>query len=128
MEQPAFSTEQILDLARWLKVIGEPNRLLVLEKIIQGVQCNCELGNALQMAPNLISHHLSILRDAGLVEVERDPSDARWVYYSVNAKALASLEQAVSAFLDPDRVQPRRISCGPQLITISMPGSTKLID
>jgi len=62
MGQLVFSCEELTTFSRWLKVICEPNRLLLLEKIIEGVQCNCELGDALQMAPNLISHHLSVLR------------------------------------------------------------------
>ncbi len=115
MDQAGFSKEQVTDLARWLKVLAEPNRLLLLEQIIEGVQCNCELGDALQLAPNLISHHLSVLRDAGLVNVERDPNDARWVYYSINMKALEEFRQAYSAFFDPDRIQPRRIVCGPHV-------------
>ena len=76
MEPKVFSNDQLADLTRWLKVICEPNRLLLLEQIIEGVQCNCELGDALQMAPNLISHHLGVLRESGLVDVERDPIDA----------------------------------------------------
>ncbi len=114
MENPGLSNEQIGNLARWLKVICEPNRLALLEKIIEGVQCNCELGDALQMAPNLISHHLSILREAGLLDVERDPLDARWAYYSVNLKAMEELKQVFGAFFDANRIQPRRVVCGPQ--------------
>jgi ArsR family transcriptional regulator, arsenate/arsenite/antimonite-responsive transcriptional repressor len=114
MENIVFTNAQIADFARRLKVICEPNRLLLLEKLIEGVQCNCELGGALQMAPNLISHHLGILREAGLVDVERDPTDARWVYYSINQKSIEELNQLFSAFLDPERIQPRRITCGPQ--------------
>jgi len=100
-------------LGRWLRALAEPRRLLMLDLIIQGVQCNCELGDALQMAPNLISHHLKTLRDAGLVNVERDPVDARWVYYSVNRDALQELNAAFGAFFDPARVHPRRLTCGP---------------
>ncbi len=114
MENPNLSKEQIGSLVRWLKVISEPNRLALLEKIIEGVQCNCELGDALQIAPNLISHHLSVLREAGLLDVERDPIDARWAYYSINMKAMEELKQVFGAFFDPDRIQPRRIVCGPQ--------------
>jgi ArsR family transcriptional regulator len=58
MDKLVFSNEELANFAQRLKVICEPNRLLLLEKIIEGVQCNCELGDALQMAPNLISHHL----------------------------------------------------------------------
>lgn len=114
MDKSVFSNEQLADFARWLKVICEPNRLLLLEKIIEGVQCNCELGDALQMAPNLISHHLSVLREAGLIETERDPVDGRWVYYSVNLKAMEEIRQIFGDFFDTSRLQPRRLTCGPQ--------------
>lgn len=113
MNKRVLSNEQLTDLARWLKVISEPSRLLLLEKIIEGVQCNCELGDELQMAPNLISHHLSILREAGLVDAERDPIDGRWVYYSLNLKAMAELKNIFGDFFDPSRIQPRRLTCGP---------------
>jgi len=36
------------------------------------------------MVPNLIVHHLSLLRKAGLVDTERAPHNARWVYHSMN--------------------------------------------
>jgi len=42
---------------KWLKVIAEPTRLYLLEKIMEGVQCNCELGKERGLAPNLVSHH-----------------------------------------------------------------------
>ena len=102
-------------LASRLKVLAEPKRLLILEMIIQGMQCNCELGDALQMAPNLISHHLSKLREVGLVNAERDPLDSRWVYYSVNQTALDALNDTFGVFFDPERIQPRRLTCGPQV-------------
>jgi ArsR family transcriptional regulator len=82
--------------------------------LMEGVHCNCELGEALDLAPNLISHHLSVLRKAGLVEVERDAFDARWIYYSLNRQALAELNTAFGALLDPAHIKPRRSTCGPQ--------------
>lgn len=103
-------------LAERLKVLAEPKRLLIFNLLMEGVQCNCELGESLQMAPNLISHHLSVLRQAGLVDVERDALDARWVYYSVNRAALDELNAAFGAFFDPTRIQPRRLTCGPQTL------------
>jgi ArsR family transcriptional regulator len=103
-------------LAERLKVLAEPKRLLIFNLLMEGVQCNCELGDALQMAPNLISHHLSKLREVGLVNVERDVVDSRWVYYSVNRAALEELNAAFGAFFDPNRIQPRRLTCGPQAV------------
>jgi ArsR family transcriptional regulator len=104
----------LAQMARWLKVLGEPNRLLIFHLLMEGVQCNCELGDGLQMAPNLISHHLRVLREAGLVDVERDVQDARWMYYSINPQALEQLTRAFGAFFDPERIKPRRLTCGPQ--------------
>ena len=101
-------------MAKWLKVLAEPNRLLIFHFLMEGVQCNCELGSGLDMAPNLISHHLRVLREAGLVDVERDAQDARWMYYSVNRQALDELNQAWGTFFDPQRIKPRRLTCGPQ--------------
>jgi ArsR family transcriptional regulator len=101
-------------MAKWLKVLAEPNRLLIFHFLMEGVQCNCELGDGLQMAPNLISHHLRVLREAGLIDVERDAVDARWMYYSINRQALEQLNQAWGAFFDPQRIKPRRLTCGPQ--------------
>ena len=101
-------------MAKWLKVLAEPNRLLIFHYIMEGVQCNCELGSNLEMAPNLISHHLRVLREAGLIEVERDAADARWMYYSINHQALEQLNQAWGAFFAPERIKPRRLTCGPQ--------------
>ncbi|MEZ0397402.1 MAG: metalloregulator ArsR/SmtB family transcription factor [Anaerolineales bacterium] len=101
-------------LAERLKVLAEPKRLLILNLLMEGVQCNCEIGEALQIPPNLISHHLSKLRAVGLVDVERDAVDSRWIYYSVNRAALEELNAAFGAFFDPNRIQPRRPNCGPQ--------------
>jgi ArsR family transcriptional regulator, arsenate/arsenite/antimonite-responsive transcriptional repressor len=114
-------------LATQLKVLAEPKRLLILHLLMEGVQCNCELGDALDMPPNLISHHLRALREAGLVRAERDLLDARWIYYSINRPALESLNSIFGAFFDPARIKPRRPACGPQgaLIPIHEIGVTE---
>jgi ArsR family transcriptional regulator, arsenate/arsenite/antimonite-responsive transcriptional repressor len=103
-------------MAKQLKVLADPRRLQILDLLMDGVQCNCEIGDHLDMAPNLISHHIGVLRKAGIVLAERDPVDARWIYYSVNPDTLSSLSEMFSKFFDPDRVKPRRPDCGPAAI------------
>ena len=112
----------LLALAAQLKVLAEPKRLRILHMLMEGVQCNCVLGDALDMAPNLISHHLRVLREAGLVDVERDPDDARWVYYSLNREVLDELICSFGLFFDPSRIKPRRQTCGPQTAIVSVKG------
>ena len=64
------------------------------------------------MAPNLISHHLRVLRQAGLVETQRDAQDAHWVDCSLNRDVLEDLNQVFGDFFDPARIKPRRPTCG----------------
>ncbi len=104
------------ELADTLKVLSDPNRLMIFDLLMQGVQCNCEIGENLRLPMNLISHHLKVLRQAGLVDAERDPVDGRWVYYSINRRALARLREQLNGFLDVRRIQPRSPACGPQTI------------
>ncbi len=100
-------------LADQLKVLAEPKGLLIVHLFMEGVQCNCELGDTLNIPTNLISHPLRVLREAGWVNVERDPLDARWVYYSTNRDKLTALSQVFGLFFDPERIKRRRPTCGP---------------
>ncbi|MCJ7625007.1 MAG: metalloregulator ArsR/SmtB family transcription factor [Anaerolineaceae bacterium] len=104
----------LVQFSKWLKALAEPKRLQIFNLLMEGVQCNCELGEALHMTPNLISHHLSKLRNAGLVDAEHDTLDSRWVYYSVNQAELEDLNTAFETFFNAQRIQPRHPTCGPQ--------------
>lgn len=111
--------KSLTDLATILKILSDPTRLAIFDLLMQGVQCNCEIGDQLGLQMNLISHHLKALRGAGLVNVERDSVDARWMYYSVNRETLADLNDKLAIFLDPHRIQPRLPSCGPRLVPMT---------
>ncbi|MCL4396465.1 MAG: metalloregulator ArsR/SmtB family transcription factor [Chloroflexi bacterium] len=112
-----MASADVTNFASLLRVLGDPSRLAIFDLLMQGVQCNCELGDQLKMPMNLISHHLKVLRDAGLVAAERDPVDARWIYYSIDRGSLIQLRERLDAFLDPRRIQPRQPTCGPRLIS-----------
>lgn len=119
MSDEASDKTELETLLAWLKVIAEPKRLQIVNLIMQGIQCNCEISEALGVGPTLISHHMKILTQSGLVDVERDTSDARWVYYSINTRALAELSRVFGDFFDPDRIQPRHLTCGPGLQVVN---------
>ncbi|MCA9933465.1 MAG: winged helix-turn-helix transcriptional regulator [Ardenticatenaceae bacterium] len=101
-------------LASILKALADPNRLRVLDALMAGDSCNCELNERLGLAPNLLSHHLRVLRKAGLVSARRDRIDGRWIYYAVNETAVTQCRIALNTLLDPARIQPRPILCGPE--------------
>lgn len=108
------SGETIEDLALVLRALSHQWRLKILNLLMEGVQCNCEISQRLGLSLNLISHHMRILREAGLVESERDAKDARWIYYSINKDEVQDLAVKLSRLLDVSRIQPRSPSCGPQ--------------
>lgn len=112
-------------LSQQLAILAEPNRLRIIDLLMQGVQCNCMIGDQLQMPPNLISHHLSVLRQAGLIHARRHPQDARWILYSINQPAIEALRAALSDFLDPARWQPSLPACRPQPGDAASPGAPR---
>ena len=97
-----------------LKALSNPKRLRIYDMLMEGVQCNCEIAERLDLSLSLISHHMHILEETGLVKSERDADDARWIYYSVDEEALSKFKEALDQFLDPERIKPRAPSCGPQ--------------
>jgi ArsR family transcriptional regulator, arsenate/arsenite/antimonite-responsive transcriptional repressor len=100
-------------LVAMLKALSDPTRLSIFDLLMEGVQCNCEIAERLGISLSLISHHMRILRQVGLVEGERDANDARWIYYSVHRETLALLSSELEHLLDVRRIRPRLPSCGP---------------
>ncbi len=83
--------EQAADLARVFKALGDPVRLRLLSMIASrdgGEVCVCEMTPAFELTQPTISHHLKLLRQAGLVDCERRGT---WVYYWVLPAALDRL-------------------------------------
>ena len=102
------------ELARVLKALADPSRLSIFNMLMEGVQCNCEIAERLGFSLSLISHHLRVLHEVGLVRSERDTRDARWIYHSIDRSKLAQLDAALRHLLDVNRIQPRLPSCGPR--------------
>ena len=79
------------DLARMFKALGDPVRLRLLSMVAShdgGEACVCNLTPAFDLSQPTISHHLKVLREAGLLECERRGT---WVFYRVVPAALAQL-------------------------------------
>jgi ArsR family transcriptional regulator, arsenate/arsenite/antimonite-responsive transcriptional repressor len=67
-------------------------RLAILQALAQAPQCVCELNESVPVAANVLSYHLKILRDAGLVTATRR---GRWVDHRVVPQALERLRDGV---------------------------------
>lgn len=84
------------DLAASLRALADPTRLRLLRLVARQELCVCELYGALGLSQNLVSHHLRVLREAGLVSVRRD---ARWAHYSLRAERLDDLLGVTAAWV-----------------------------
>ncbi|WP_310722846.1 metalloregulator ArsR/SmtB family transcription factor [Streptomyces sp. N2A] len=84
--------DQAADLAKVFKALGDPVRLRLMSMIASrgegGEVCVCELTPAFELSQPTISHHLKLLRQAGLIDCERRGT---WVYYWVLPGVLGKL-------------------------------------
>jgi DNA-binding transcriptional ArsR family regulator len=60
------------------KALSDENRVRALFALSQGELCVCQIIEMLGLAPSTVSKHMSILRQAGLVESRKQD---RWIYY-----------------------------------------------
>ena len=91
-------TEQQSDtLASGFKALGDPVRLRLLSLIAShegGEACVCDISGSFDLSQPTISHHLKVLREAGLLDCERRGT---WVYYWVIPAALQQLSSVLAA-------------------------------
>ncbi|MCC2669961.1 MAG: putative transcriptional regulator [Armatimonadetes bacterium] len=66
------------DCAQKLKVLSDATRLKVLEILMSGPKHVGEINERLEIEQSLLSHHLKVLRDAGLVQATRDGKAVRY--------------------------------------------------
>ena len=85
----ALSPEQAAGIAPMFKALGDPVRLRLMSLIAATSEvCVCDLTAAFEVSGPTISHHLRVLREAGLVDSERRGT---WVYYWVRPEAFRQL-------------------------------------
>jgi ArsR family transcriptional regulator, arsenate/arsenite/antimonite-responsive transcriptional repressor len=97
MVRQPLSADQAGQLATAFKALGDPVRLRLLSLIASheaGEACVCDLTGAFDVSQPTISHHLKVLREAGLLTSQRR---ATWVYYRVRPAALELLAQLLAA-------------------------------
>lgn len=88
--------------AALLKALGDPHRLTILASLARAEDeiCVCDFTAGLPLNQPTVSHHLKILRDAGLVTSERRGT---WVYYRLAPDARQRLHDALNLVL-PEKV------------------------
>lgn len=92
-----FDRVEIRERAAQLSALGDEVRLKMIRLLSQHeALCVCELQEAFDVGQPTVSHHLKILRDANLVDVERRGT---WAYYSLRRDTLMALREDLGGVL-----------------------------
>jgi len=92
---PTLTEEEAVGQARLLKALADPTRLRILSLLSrhEGEVCVFEIVESFTLEQPTISHHLRILRDAGLVDCRKK---GLWAYYYVRRDALKRAQEVIS--------------------------------
>jgi ArsR family transcriptional regulator, arsenate/arsenite/antimonite-responsive transcriptional repressor len=92
---PDVERDEAVRMAQVAKALGDPVRLQLVDVLRRhaGKLCVCELVPLFDLAQPTVSHHLKVLRQAGIVGSERE---GLWAYYYVISDALEELSAWLS--------------------------------
>lgn len=84
----------ITDYVPFFKTLCNSTRAQIIEFLLRGERCVCEMTGPLDLSQPLVSHHLALLRDAGLVRMR---SEGTRTYYSLDWE---KFDEELTGFLD----------------------------
>ena len=88
-DTPPMPREAAADLAAVFKALADPTRVAIVNRLGSlGEVCVCDLTAAFDLSQPTVSHHLRVLREAGLVEAE---GRGTWAYYRLLPEAIERL-------------------------------------
>jgi ArsR family transcriptional regulator, arsenate/arsenite/antimonite-responsive transcriptional repressor len=88
-DAPLLSEPEADELAARFKALADPTRVAIVNRLSSADEvCVCDLNGAFDLSQPTISHHLRILREAGLVEASRRGT---WAYYRLVPEAVGAL-------------------------------------
>jgi ArsR family transcriptional regulator len=91
---PVMRAAEAERLASRFRALADPTRVAIVNRLAQAAEtCVCDLTATFDVSQPTISHHLKVLRDAGLVESTRRGT---WAYYRVVPDALGALANALT--------------------------------
>ncbi len=93
--RPPMEPSAARDLAELFKALSDPTRVAIVNRLAAGEECCvCDLTDTFALSQPTVSHHLRVLRSAGLVEAERRGT---WAYYRLVPDAIDRLRDVFSA-------------------------------
>jgi DNA-binding transcriptional ArsR family regulator len=102
-----------VDDVKILQAIAEPTRLSIVRQLASdGEVCACDFTDCCGVSQPTVSHHLKVLREAGVVSCERRGT---WIYYRLEPKAAAKVAALGHLLSAGARREPKRVTAKPAL-------------
>src|SRR5215213_2620698 len=101
------STSPLARTAQLFHALSDEARLEIIEILLDGEHCVCDLMTHIDAAQSRLSYHLKVLKDAGLVS---DRREGRWSYYTLQRDAFVEAESLLVS-LRPRQGRASRASC-----------------
>ena len=80
-----------------MESLSDPIRINILELMMGGEICVCDIVKVTGLSQSKISYHIKILKDSGLIS---DRQEGRWVYYSLNKESLFLIKEWITSLTD----------------------------
>ncbi|HEY9723121.1 MAG TPA: metalloregulator ArsR/SmtB family transcription factor [Oscillatoriaceae cyanobacterium] len=102
--QPLGVPQDLADQAKRFKALADETRLKLIHLVREREVCVCDLVDALGMPQGTLSHHLSLLHQAGLVTQRKQ---GRWNYYQATPLAHAPISVFATTAVTPSKGSER---------------------
>jgi len=95
-------------VAQIFKALGDETRLEILVTLAGREMCVCDILDVFKLSQPAISHHLKVLKQAGVLV---DSRDGKWIYYSVNPNILAIVQDLLQETMEKSGIRERLHHC-----------------
>lgn len=93
--------EKYNEYAVLFKALSDPNRLLIIDFLLESERCACKILDQLQISQSTLSYHMKILCDSGIVNGRKE---GKWMHYSLNMVKLEALKEFLVIFTKENQI------------------------
>ena len=92
-----INSEQFVGI---MESLSDPIRINILELMMNGEICVCDIVKVTGLSQSKISYHIKILKDSGLIS---DRQEGRWVYYALDSEVLSDIQNWIGKLIDSSK-------------------------
>ena len=87
--------EKYNEYALLFKALSDPNRLLIIDYLLDSERCACVILEQLQITQSTLSYHMKILCESNIVNAQKE---GKWIHYSLNKIKFEELKELLEKF------------------------------